>query len=172
MATTSTTTAPAPKATTLMVSILGAAICAAAAVAIWHYWPRRLPPLDGKPAELVKFCTSEQFARLPEDKKEQYVAALMEKGFATIIAAAAEAQLTPEERQRGLENGMEAGLQVRWGKHLDNWLALDEKAKAAYVKKVVAQMPARPPGMDPRGANRQNRIMTPQRQKQSQLLSA
>jgi hypothetical protein len=155
----------APDRRTLIVSIVGFIAVVAVAITAWKFWPQRLPPADASAVELVKFCTTDQFANLAPKQQEQYVESLMNQGFPVIIAAAQQAGLTKEERQKGLENAMQAGMNVRWGKHLDTWLKLDAKGKAEYVKKVVAQMPPRPPGMDPRGANRNNRFMTPERQK-------
>ncbi len=157
----------APNRRTLIVSIVGVVLVAGVAITAWKLWPQRLPSADASPAVLAKFITTDQFDNLPLDEQERYVEALMKQGFAAIIRAAKEANLTAAERQRGLENAMQAGMEYRWGKHLDIWLKLDDKGKADYVKKVVAAMPPRPAGMDPRGApgNRATRSMTPERQK-------
>jgi len=157
----------APNRRTLIVSIVGVAIVAAVAVLAYEVWPQRLPSEDASAAVLVKFITTQRFDDLPLDKQELYVEAVMKEGFFAIIQAAKEANLTAEQRQRGLENAMQAGMEYRWGKHLDVWLKLDAKGKANYVKQVVAAMPARPAGMDPRGApgKRATRSMSPERQK-------
>jgi hypothetical protein len=125
----------------------------------------KLPPLDAPNEVLVKFCASDDFAKLPLEQQEPYVKHLMDQGFFAIIAAAQNANLSQDERQKGLQNTMQAGMNVRWGQHLDEWLKLDEAGKAAYVQEVIAEMPARPRGMDPRGAARSNRLMTPQQHK-------
>ena len=154
-----------PNKRTLIVSIIGVVFVAAIAIGAYEWWPQRLPSADASPAVLAKFITTDQFDNLPLDQQERYVEALMKQGFAVIIAAAKEANLTAAERQRGLENAMQAGMEYRWGKHLDIWLKLDDKGKADYVKKVVAAMPPRPAGMDPRGAPGNRRSMSPERQK-------
>jgi hypothetical protein len=124
-----------------------------------------LPPVDAPNKVLVKFCATDQFAKLRLDQQEPYVARLMDQGFLAIFNAANEANMSPEERQKGLENSMQAGMNVRWGRNLNEWLKLDEKAKAEYVQQVIAEMPPRPPGFDPRGASRNTRFMTPEQQK-------
>jgi hypothetical protein len=131
--------------------LIAIVLCGIIAIAAYMYWPQRLPAADAPAAELVKFCTGDTFANLPEEQKYVYVEALMKKGPAIIIAAANEAKLTPDERQKGLENALQAGIQYRWGQHLDNWLLLDPKAKQEYAKKIAAQMPLRPPGINTPG---------------------
>ena len=131
--------------------IIGSILFVALVIVAYENWPQRLPATDASALELVKFCTSDQFANLDESQKLPYVEALMKKGIPTIIAAANEAKLTQDERQRGLENALQAGIQYRWGQHLDNWMQLDPKAKQEYVKKVAAQMPMRPPGINTPG---------------------
>jgi hypothetical protein len=149
----------------LVGSTIGLIIVIAGAIVAYKNWPQRLPSTDAPAAELVKFVTTDQFDNLPLAQQEQYVNALMKQGFGAIITAAKEAGLTKEERQKGLENAMQAGMMVRWGRHVDKWLSLDQKGKAEYVKQVVAQMPPRPPGMDPRANRAGQRFMTPEKQK-------
>lgn len=159
----SETSSPVPSTRKIIVSVVGLIAVIAAGITAYKMWPERLPSPNASAPELVKYITTDQFAKLPLDKQEIYVETLMKQGFPTIIMAAQQAGLTPEERQRGLENAMQAGMQIRWGRHLDKWVKLDAKGKAEYVKQVVAQMPKRPPGMDPRAKS--NRFMTPERQK-------
>ena len=124
-----------------------------------------LPPVDSPNHVLVKFCATDEFAKLPLDKQEPYVAHLMDQGFLAIFNAANEANMTPEERQRGLQNTMQAGMNVRWGRNVNEWLKLDKQGRAQYVQQVIADMPPRPPGFDPRGANRNTHFMTPDQHK-------
>src|SRR5688572_8090657 len=146
--------------------VVAALVVAASGVIAYVNRPAPLPPVNAQPVELVKFCTTDAFANLPESKKYAYVEALINQGIVVIIAAADEAKLTEAERQRGLENAMQAGIQYRMGKHLDEWLKLDEAGKREYVKKVAAESRPRlgiaAPGNN---SSRGGRFMTPDRQK-------
>jgi hypothetical protein len=131
--------------------IIGITLCTAIAILAYVYWPQRLPAADASSTELVQFCTTQTFENLPEDQKYVYVESLMNRGIPAIIAAANEAKLTDEQRQRGLENALQAGTEYRWGKHLDAWMQLDTRGKQEYAKKIAAQMPLRPPGINTPG---------------------
>src|SRR5437764_173000 len=134
--------AATPSRKALVGSLIGFFAMLGIGVGVYVYWPLRNsgPALDAPATELVKFCATDDFDKLPRDRQEQYVEGLMKQGFGAIAMAAMAAHMTPEEMQRGLENATLAGMEVRWGKHLDNWLKLDAKGKADYAKKVVAAM--------------------------------
>jgi hypothetical protein len=144
-------------------SLVGFVAFIAIGIGVYVYWPWRNsgPGLDAPATELVKYCATEDFDKLPRDRQQAYVETLMKQGFGAIAAAAMTAHMTPEQMQRGLENATLAGMEVRWGKHLDNWLKLDAKGKTDYVKNVVAAMPPRPAGFDPRNRGGGRRAMTP-----------
>ena len=141
-------------------AIIASLVLLAAGIGAYSLWPARLPPMDAPAAQLVKFVTTDQFADLPDEKKTAYVQTLLDKGLPALVLAAEEAKLTEAQRQRGIDNATQAGINVRMGKHLDAWLALDAKGKQAYVKKLVAENPSRPvgPGNRPGQAGRR---MTP-----------
>jgi hypothetical protein len=148
--------------------ILAAAVLLAAGIAAYELWPQRLPPKDAPTVELVKFCTTDQFGNLSDEKKMPYVKELLDRGYLALALAANEAKLTEEERERGIDNAMQAAINVRLGEQLDTWLKLDEAGKKAYVKKLVQQMPPRQgPGPGPGGrmAPPGSRGMTPARVK-------
>ena len=158
-----TTTPTAPSRRTLIVSLVGFLAIAGIAVAIYEYWPRRLPPTDSSTIDLVKFVTTDQFADLTEKQKELYTEEMLRRGFGELTIAAIQSGLPREQLDRGFNNAMVPGMEIRWGRHLDVWLKLDAKGKADYVKKVVASMPPRPANFSPH--NGRNRGMSPQQQK-------
>jgi hypothetical protein len=132
-----------------------------AAIALaWWLWPTRPPPIDAPTAELVKFVTTDQFDNLTDERKLAYVRTLLDQGLPALAMAATEAKLTDAQRERGLDNAMQAGITIRMGKHLDTWLKLDEKGKRDYNKKLVRDNPHRPPGPGERPGTRGGK-MTP-----------
>ena len=139
-------------------AILGAAIALVTIVLAWEFWPTRPPPIDAPTAELVKFVATDQFANLPDDKKQLYVQTLLDKGLPALALAAAEAKLTDAQREHGIDNAMQAVINIRMGNHLDNWLKLDEKGKRAYIQKIVHDNPQHPPGPGDRPGSRGGRM--------------
>src|SRR4051794_22597709 len=97
-------TTPSRKA--LVGSLIGFIALVGSGIAVYIYWPWRNsgPALDASATELVKFCATDDFDKLPRDRQEQYVGRLMKEGFGAIAMAAVAAHMTPEEMQRGLEN--------------------------------------------------------------------
>jgi len=149
--------------------IVAAAVLIAAGVTAYELWPQRLPPTDASTVELVKFCTTDQFGNLSDEKKMPYVKALLDRGYLALALAANEAKLSEEEKERGIDNAMQAAINVRLGAQLDTWLSLDEAGKKAYVKKLVKEMPSRAQGTGPGPGGRMGppggRGMTPARVK-------
>jgi hypothetical protein len=125
-----------------------------AGVLAWTLWPARLPPMDAPTVELVKFVPTDAFEALPDAKKIAYVRELLGRGLPALALAAEEAKLTEAQRQRGIDNATQAGINVRMGGHLDAWLKLDAKGKKDYIHKIVAENPARPPGPGQRPGQR------------------
>jgi hypothetical protein len=153
----------------LIASSAGILILVAAIIGAWALWPKPLPPLDAPTVDLVKFAVTDQFASLSDDQKMEYVDVLQKQGIAALAVAAAEAKLTPEQRERAIDAGTQAAINLRWGPALDEWLKLDEKGKKAYVKKIAESSPSRPkPGANVQAigkATGRDRGMTPARQK-------
>jgi hypothetical protein len=144
---------------------LAIVIIAITGVLVYAVWPARRPALDAPTSELVKFVTTDAFAALPDDKKMQYVQTLLDKGMPALVLAAAEAKLTEAQRQRGIDNAMQAGINVRMGQHLNAWLKLDEKNRREYVKRLIQENPNRVPGPGERPGMRGGQRMTPEQVK-------
>jgi len=140
--------------------LLGLTAAVATVILAWLFWPTRPPPMDAPLTELVKFVTTDAFDNLPDDQKAAYVKMLLDKGLPALAMAAAEAKLTDGQRERGLDNAMQAAINVRMGTHLDTWLKLDEKGKRDYIRQLVRDNPQRPPGPGERPGMRGGR-MTP-----------
>jgi hypothetical protein len=138
--------------------LLGVAAAIATIVLAWTFWPTRQPPMDAPLSELVKFVTTDAFDNLPDDKKVTYVQTLLDKGLPALALAAAEAKLTDAQRERGMDNAMQAAINVRMGKHLDTWLKLDDKGKRDYIRKIVHDNLQRPPGPGDRPGTRGGRM--------------
>ncbi|MFI5379205.1 MAG: hypothetical protein ACHRHE_07910 [Tepidisphaerales bacterium] len=94
--------------------IVGLALCAAGGVYLWRSRPLPLPSPQGEHLMLARFVGTDQFARLPLAKQEEYVRPLLDNRW-ELLEAIRTGKLTREEAEKGMQNaGMIAfNLQAR-----------------------------------------------------------
>ncbi len=95
-------------------SLAGIALCVAAGIYLWKTRALPLPSAQGDHIMLAKFVGTDQFAKLPLAKQEEYVRPLLDNRW-ELLDAIRTGKLSREEAERGMQNaGMIAfNLQAR-----------------------------------------------------------
>ena len=114
-------------------SVIGLALCIAAGVYFWKTRPLPLPSPKDEHILLAKFVGTDQFAKLPLAKQEEYVRPLMENRW-ELLEAVRTGKLSREEADRGIQNaGMIAfNLQAR-----DYFALATQKERDAMADKLI-----------------------------------
>jgi hypothetical protein len=127
---------PAPRkpASQWTVTAVGALVVTAVGLLGWWLWPEHVPSPEASPVTLVKFASTDRFARMSEQEKQPYVDALSKIPRRDLFGAARDANLSQDERMNAMENVMGGRMQ----KQLDAFFVLPMGAQRdAYLDKMI-----------------------------------
>lgn len=137
----------------------GGLLLAAAALGAVVLWGSTPEPQSDKPEDLVAFIATEDFARLPENKQQQYLTKLREsdgdrrEAFRTV-------RDLPEEQRRQFHQNMRQQFQQRMEQHIDEYFALPPEQRQAKLDETIDHMLARRKEFEARRAQRRQQAST------------
>ncbi len=157
------------KSKRLWICLAAAGVITAAGVLTYAFWPARAPEPTGENSEqVVKFITSDAFAKLSDDKKQAY---LRQAGWG--VFRQARENLSDEERER-LRKNVGGVFRQRIASRVDEYFELPAEQRTAYLDEMINRMGQRPrfrrpPGESSDGSSsgrpRRRGRFTPQRLK-------
>ena len=86
-----------------LVAILALVAACAAGGAAWRFWPVKPPdPAKQTPQEIIRYMASEEFAKLPAERRRQYFDQSRQTaaGDMGLMRQASSSDLSPDQRNR------------------------------------------------------------------------
>lgn len=103
------------KAMVIAASALAVVVAAGAAVA-WKTFAHRPPSPTGDPVAIAKFAATAEYAKLPVERKQEYLLTLR-SNLKPLAEAARQGKLTREEQVAAVRNSIQAGARIEMAKH-------------------------------------------------------
>jgi hypothetical protein len=122
----------------LIVAAAGIVIAGGAgAFALWGYTPPPPDPKTAAPEDVTKYLASKQFAKLPMDKKQDYMEKLhRNSGEPPRRRMRSMENLSEKEREQLHENMMPVFM-ARMRKDIDQYFELPEEQRTAYLDEMI-----------------------------------
>lgn len=122
--------------------IAGAVIViAAGGTAAFFLWPANDPPppnpATAQPEEVTKYLASEQFAKLPVEKKQAYFEEIHRKSPSGPRRVMRSANTLTEKEREQLHENMGSMFQARMREEMDRYFELPPEDRTAYLDEMI-----------------------------------
>jgi hypothetical protein len=123
-----------------LILTIGAAVVViaggATALTIWGY---TLPPdpKTAKPEEVTKYLASDQFAKLPVEKKQEYFETLHQESQGPPHQMMQAARNLPEKQREKLRENIGSMFMARMEKEIDQYFELPAEQRTAYLDEMI-----------------------------------
>lgn len=131
----------------ILILVSAAAAVVGGVVVATVVWPGPTPPDPDKqePRETVKYLASEEFGKLKDEQKQQYMEKLVERAETQPFMRRPDVDLSEQERERMFENVRPFFMQMM-EQRVDAYLKLPPAERTAYLDRMIDQMAARRQG--------------------------